>query len=1262
MKYLSNQYNRVRPAALSATNIQPSNVILRTDEAEKAGGGDVTLTGDYVGQVDVVVDVEIVDNSITGAPSTSEPLFSGIGNGTLTDLAADATVDVQTITIALVNLGTSTLPAQAPFQGTVIEARASGPDGNNITVAISRTGLVSTATVYSLPHDLQTGADGNTGDEWDFGNSLIDVRTGNIDPNPANTPRVRFGLDQQVYRLYKTFDGTVYTYYATPSPVRAVGQGAKVYTITGAYTITVHNGVDPDEVFTTVDSHSIITLYDALLALQSSAMVRVVGPNGGPAVIVNDTGPNGMAIDDLSVYTNTYVQDIIADGSTAVQRAVSDFVFATTQSGSTEAVVATCTANNIHNSEVWDVYGSNSGPMPQATTNVPYTSGPYSFTIPPVNTDGGGSSPPTVQMLVTLILIGRSEGDQPPSICVDRPRLGAAAHDGDWEFILRNRPPAPCECEDGDILGGPSSACLGLTVSGGGAVAQKPDVLIRKQKLVSVLRGYIDGNTTPPEAVDNGDVIWLKQAFGIFTDALTQIDTTSDAKVDAEFPDFQTGHPYVKGDIILIPANGYRFLVVIAGTSAGSAPVWPTTQFDAITSGGVTFQNMGLGPMGLWDAAFTALKTDANLLSGQENPQDIPAWAPGVPTWVGRKVVPTQQNGKYYQALQVTVTNPGGSGGSTSSFLPTGSVEPIWPDSSTVLEVLSAAPVHDPDGPGDITGDITWTTKEFETDGNGLSVSPNVKDTFYDRYRFQMNDVLFAAGIDPENFDDASNQGDGCWRDAHGTRWFEYEGDDKAYLPIQPGVYYHSSVQCQDENGDPLYQTTSEWGFGPKFGTCESKLKVGDKIHVSIRGTGTTGGGNTGYQASDQFQIDVVHAGPVQLSGGQTGNDTLTWSVTGTEGVFVSYDSLSVVPPVRADSLPYEADDRYVPLVPNGHSYICTIAGTSASSPPTFTTDGSTFTDGTATFEDVGPLGYDDNGLTFLITPGAIDFVLGDNFTFEVEGGTFRYRFDGGSWSAPTQIAPAVSIGSDGLFANFAAGEAPSYVPLDRWSFIAEAVNGPDGIRSLTDAALAWVSSTTLVITPDDGGIGLTYPMTTLMIGEHTLPSNTTITLQGSSDNFATTPFSLVIPWAERNIYKEFAAQTYPKFRLTFNHTGSIQWLYLSDTEIEPQLMATGLKEVGTLVRNLHLPTVLQRAGLGADVEHTCASRASMLAISDLLTWAGRYEQGRFGMIPNAGDTECAIVTSSDPVVTFKDQTTDFQALNSAFQAVTINLTLEVIP
>jgi hypothetical protein len=57
----------------------------------------------------------------------------------------------------------------------------------------------------------------------------------------------------------------------------------------------------------------------------------------------------------------------------------------------------------------------------------------------------------------------------------------------------------------------------------------------------------------------------------------------------------------------------------------------------------------------------------------------------------------------------------------------------------------------------------------------------------------------------------------------------------------------------------------------------------------------------------------------------------------------------------RANSTAYVVGDYYLPAAANGYVYKCTVSGTSAGSPPSFsTTVGATFADGTATFRCVG--------------------------------------------------------------------------------------------------------------------------------------------------------------------------------------------------------------------------------------------------------------------------------------------------------------------
>lgn len=185
-------------------------------------------------------------------------------------------MDPQDFVITLEDLGTQTRAATASLQGMGLLAAASGTTGNAIRLAIDHAALTFAATAFSLQADLKAGTNDYTGATWDFGAAVLDAE-GTI---PASAPRIRFGLDPQVYRAYKQFRDGEYHYGFSPAPVRDVATGARVKTVSGTRSITIDNGV------TTESMTGIVTLYDALSAIRDhSALVKVTSP------IVNDRLP-----------------------------------------------------------------------------------------------------------------------------------------------------------------------------------------------------------------------------------------------------------------------------------------------------------------------------------------------------------------------------------------------------------------------------------------------------------------------------------------------------------------------------------------------------------------------------------------------------------------------------------------------------------------------------------------------------------------------------------------------------------------------------------------------------------------------------------------------------------------------------------------------------------------------------------------------------------------------------------------------------------
>lgn len=266
------------------------------------------------------------------------------------------------------------------------------------------------------------------------------------------------------------------------------------------------------------------------------------------------------------------------------------------------------------------------------------------------------------------------------------------------------------------------------------------------------------------------------------------------------------------------------------------------------------------------------------------------------------------------------------------------------------------------------------------------------------RARAAIAKVYIAAGL-RSPFEVAVGRGNAAWQDHGGDSWFVCQ--DGGLLPIQPGWYYHSARMVRDDDGVEEPESTREFGIGVAIG-CESALKYGDRLVIKI---GPYANARATYQAGDRITVEVIRADPVALSGGVTGDDTLTIGVIGT------------------DHGPY-AD------------YLLDVTA---------------------------PAAYSDDGLEFAITPGLIDFAAGDQWTFSAEGGTFRWRKNAGSWTT-TDIADTVSL-SDGVSAEFIGGDPPSFVVGDSYTFRAIASNGIANAQSPDDTACAWSGSTQINLT-----------------------------------------------------------------------------------------------------------------------------------------------------------------------------------------------------
>lgn len=149
----------------------------------------------------------------------------------------------------------------------------------------------------------------------------------------------------------------------------------------------------------------------------------------------------------------------------------------------------------------------------------------------------------------------------------------------------------------------------------------------------------------------------------------------------------------------------------------------------------------------------------------------------------------------------------------------------------------------------------------------------------------------------------------------------------------------------------------------------------------------------------------------------QLGTSVLTTGSRNITGVTVD-----IYAPARANSTAYAVGDMYLPATPNDHVYICTVAGTSAGSPPSFTTDGTTFADGTATFDDAGLTSTLTSGTDYLLdgTHGIVSIPLTgqiadiyDACVTDVGAGNFNLRLHV-DYTRPANSREQIATGAAG--------------------------------------------------------------------------------------------------------------------------------------------------------------------------------------------------------------------------------------------------------
>lgn len=436
-----------------------------------------------------------------------------------------------------------------------------------------------------------------------------------------------------------------------------------------------------------------------------------------------------------------------------------------------------------------------------------------------------------------------------------------------------------------------------------------------------------------------------------------------------------------------------------------------------------------------WDSAFTAAQSDMSTLAGTLG-RTINQHEPENALWITGNVVYNSINGHAYlvnsildgatqrsqvaQVLNINLADPAIYKTDGSTYTAGVTVSSVaYTINLTDLGVL--ADIHF----GRITGN-----DDDDVDAGPVQPADLVRQ-LRRKYAARMDYVLALAGIPPKS-DASSRDGDGSWRDTGASAWWV----DKSgkYFPVFSNTAYITASQSCGSGasaGIPAGQpySTRELGFWIAV-DGEEHLKEGDTVTITIASVD----GQRPYSVGAKAEIQIVTAGPAYLAGGVDGDDTQTWSVTGSaSGAHPDYE------------------------VP---------------------TDGSSVP------------AYTDDGVTLQLAAGGIPFALGDRWTYDIEAGQFRWRQGSDAWSSLTDIDAEVAL-ADGVYAQFQAGAAPSFVGDDAYRFLAEQPAAPSHLQRPTDAVWAWDGdSATLTAELPDGDI------TAIAIARHHLPAGASVTVE----------------------------------------------------------------------------------------------------------------------------------------------------------------------
>jgi hypothetical protein len=1032
VRFIHNSRNLLSAAVLAATNTRSSSALRRT-AVSRTGNGVIGLSGPYTGTDETDIDIEITAGA--GAERITGSRFVGVGTGELSDAAVSPGATPQQYTVTLIDRGTTTAAAEVDIEGVTLTAQSAGAGGNAINLEVDQTGLTFTATDYSLLEELPEDTTEITGPGWDW-----DTAVGIGDEIPSTAKRIAIGNDRSViYRQWKTYKEGAWVYRFLPAIARTYKAGERVYEVTGSRSVTLTDGVSPE------NYSNIVTLYDLLAEIRDgSDLVAVDG-------VISDgaTVDNPAAVVDLRTRTDAHVAWTAGSGSEYARGFIN---YNAGAAAKTEIITAKCHANKRADGgglgrERWTLKGSVSGELGHLVTGeaYPHPAGRFTLTIPTRLPDGYDDVP-RGDISADIDYASRGDGETEPPICVDRLRLGPNAEDRSIRFVYQARPADTCPCEDTPWTRLPKAdECLYLdpteeidmTDLAAGHAARISDTQRWHSDFVQANTEIDSTNKELFSALH--DIALADGIRAVLLQCLARIyleGTLSWAAwaVATAITQYEVREPSTP--------NGYKYRAQNAGTThASTEPTWPTTIGNTETDNGITWECIGKTPEQEFDDLLSAVDTELSALEAIETNyadfESVPLWS-SANTWTRGDIIretlsSTTETVPHARPL-LWVCIDGGTGethGATGLYYPGGhtgwNVEPTYgkvtTDNQSVWLCLGKLPFWS-------SSDINRNSapgRDAADNGIGTTV-----DGFLRRYAVQADFVVAAAELTPD-FNSASTTGTlpggACWRDTGDSFWWVPEGT--ALMPASTNQEYVSVQASADPDQPPV--PTHEFGMVIKVDPdCIGYLQEGDSVTIQI---GDAGWPAT-YQVGDELHLATLAAAPLYLGGGVTGTDTYTWQIDrSVDGLGTDY-----------------SQDLAIPAL------------------------------------------YSDGDVEFRINAGGIAHALGDYFVFCVEDSTFKWRQDGGTWSGNLDIAQTAL--ADGLKAEFTEGNCPSFVAGDTISYTALQPYAVGQAATPDDQVFAWTGSGTVITATVTGTVDA------IMLARHTLPSGSTVNVQdGASLN-----------------------------------------------------------------------------------------------------------------------------------------------------------------